>query len=392
MTQLPDGRVMVAGGTVYLNDGSGYASDALSYTVEILDSSAGAWEMATDMTTLRQDVAISALQDGSVVAFGGTNRGDKFGDGLNTAERWDPETLEWSPIREQMWRGVLGGDAITCANGSVLLAGSDAGGLIYDPASQTFSGSHAIAPMTTSHGTSFALVALQNGSLLAAGGFDGNRNLRRAEIYMPAPQNEWVRLDDLNYERPGAAAAVMQNGSVLVVGASDRSAWSLTAELWDPSTWRCYNSNEDGSCDTRSCHRTDDGSGVDLKTCQESCGPPSSGAPSFRCVQDKCVELPGAVGTSRDACKAICGPDRALPCGTAADFELISGSVTAECCDEATESCSAGLPTTCNAGCSAALLPASAACTARGGYLSEPANSDLKTIFEQAVARCTGGH
>lgn len=396
MTQLPDGRVMVAGGTVFLNDGSGYVSYDLSNTVEILDSSASAWEIAAEMTTPRQNVAISALQDGSVVAFGGTNRGDKFAGGLETAERWDPDTLSWSPVHEKMWRGVYGGQAVTCANGSVLLAGSDAGGLIYDPASQSFSGSHAVAPMTTTSRGTFGLVALQNGSLLAAGGFDGNNDLRRAEIYMPAPQNEWVRLADMNYERPGAAATVLQNASVLVVGASDRSAWSLTAELWDPSTWRCYNSagatDVHGSCDTRSCHRTDDGSGVDLQTCQESCGPPSSGAPSFRCVQDQCVELPGAVGTSRDACEAICGPDRALPCDTAADFELISTSVTAECCDEATESCSAGLPATCNAGCSAVLLPANAACTAQGDYLSEPANSGLKTVFEQAVARCTGGH
>jgi hypothetical protein len=223
MTMLTDGRVMVAGGVVYRNDNSGYSSDSLSRTVEILDPDTGTWTDAAQMAVPRQGVALAGLPDGSAAAFGGTNHADQWGSGLKTAERWDPTTQTWAPIAAQMWRGFGSGvQAVTCANGSVLVLGSF-GGTVFEPDSQTFSGS--VAQMTVNRGSSFGLAALRNGSLIAAGGFDGDKNLRSAEIYMPAPVNVWVRLHQMNYERAGAAATTLDNSSVLVVGASDEASW-----------------------------------------------------------------------------------------------------------------------------------------------------------------------
>ena len=42
--------------------------------------------------------------------------------------------------------------------------------------------------------------------------------------------------------------------------------------------------------------------------------------------------------------------------------------ITAECCDEPSETCEDGYPTTCNTGCAAVLLPARASCEA--GFLA----------------------
>jgi hypothetical protein len=54
--------------------------------------------------------------------------------------------------------------------------------------------------------------------------------------------------------------------------------------------------------------------------------------------------------------------------------------VNAECCDELTEHCSSGIPSTCNQGCSEVFLPFWALCAGHYGHLA-PA-------FEGIVARC----
>lgn len=58
---------------------------------------------------------------------------------------------------------------------------------------------------------------------------------------------------------------------------------------------RCFSDGVGLSCNTSTCQRSNDGTGVDLRTCQEACGAPQGGAPHYRCVQGQCVELPGAI-------------------------------------------------------------------------------------------------
>ena len=73
-------------------------------------------------------------------------------------------------------------------------------------------------------------------------------------------------------------------------------------------------------------------------------------------------------------------------CATLNDYSTIAKDVTAECCDE--ESCASGLPTTCDAGCAAVLLPAEKACAVRGGWFTRPQNTQIKTIYHKAAALC----
>jgi hypothetical protein len=87
-------------------------------------------------------------------------------------------------------------------------------------------------------------------------------------------------------------------------------------------------------------------------------------------------------------------PATGLPtCSTSAELTALSDQVTTVCC---AEQCTGGLPTVCDAGCSAVLLPFRAACTA--GYLSSmPMGSVIVSQINQAAALCTasgnsGGH
>ena len=75
-----------------------------------------------------------------------------------------------------------------------------------------------------------------------------------------------------------------------------------------------------------------------------------------------------------------------LKCATLNDYNTLAKDVTAECCDE--ESCTTGLPTTCDAGCAAVLLPAEKACTLEGGWFTRPQNTQTKAIYHKAAALC----
>ena len=370
MVTLADGRVMAAGGTVYLNDGSGYTSDKLAATVEILDPTTGVWEPTAEMTAPRQAVILAALPDGSAVAIGGTNRGDSYGDGLKTAERWDPSTQVWTAIGQQVTRGLNGGQAVTLTNGSVLVYGRySERTFIYDPATQTFKGGN--AQMSITRGSSFGLAALHNGSIIAAGGYSGSSNLGSAEIYMPT-ENKWVQIHDMNYVRAGATATTLKNSSVLVIGASDSSAWSQTAELWDSSTWRCFSNTslpaaDGGSCGMLTCQRTTDGSGIDLKSCQEACGPPplkicqglntcQNGGTCVIEPPDSPQTVAGGGGSRRRRRQLQNDPKNPGFCALQ-DMTQRTAEVNAHCCGSDDGTCSGGIPTTCDAGCAAVFIP-----------------------------------
>eukprot|EP01052_Picozoa_sp_SAG31_P030040 SAG31_NODE_3046_length_4750_cov_4.985594_2_plen_236_part_00 len=76
------------------------------------------------------------------------------------------------------------------------------------------------------------------------------------------------------------------------------------------------------------------------------------------------------------------------PCDTSDDFTARAAEVTAECCDEPTESCAGGYPNTCNAGCAAVLLPVRDSCVA--GYLSTggPVAQALAQALDSGAAAC----
>ena len=59
---------------------------------------------------------------------------------------------------------------------------------------------------------------------------------------------------------------------------------------------------------------------------------------------------------------------------------MMDFAVTAECCDEPTESCSGGKPSSCNTGCAAVLLPFFADC---GAALGKAQHS-----YDDVVAQC----
>jgi hypothetical protein len=180
MNTLPDGRVLVAGGA-----GGGAST-------EIYDPVTRTWSLGANMNVLRTRFASVTLLDGRVLVAGGRNGNTS----LASAEVYDSATGIWS------------------------LTGS----------------------MTTPRDW-LSMVRLADGRVLAAGGLDLNRSpadaaLSSAEIYTPAT-GTWTATSDMSAKRWGFALVALPDGRVLAAGGANARSecqFSPTSEVFDPAT------------------------------------------------------------------------------------------------------------------------------------------------------------
>ena len=138
-------------------------------------------------------------------------------------------------------------------------------------------------------------------------------------------------------------------------------------------------------------------------------------------ASDACCEFPGvaAADGDTDGCpdawendgvcdRALCTHGDVHDCeGTApsqptdlctnyAAFAAHLGAINSECCDQAEEDCSTGMPMICNRGCAGVLIPTIAACS---GFLGSPdagkSGVGVLAQLNAAAQRCSesgGGH
>jgi uncharacterized protein DUF6603/galactose oxidase-like protein len=171
---LPGGKVLVAGGLL----ATGRGESALAYC-EVYDPATGEWTPTGGMLVPRSGHQATPLPDGTVLVTGGDAPGVLIGrrysaGSLRTAERYDPQTGTWTPVRD-----LPGGRgrhrAVLLRTGHVLVAGGATGpghgtgfrnAIIYDPAADTWT--H-VGPLATGR-AGFAVAELADGRILAAGG------------------------------------------------------------------------------------------------------------------------------------------------------------------------------------------------------------------------------
>ena len=129
-------------------------------------------------------------------------------------------------------------------NGKVLVVGGDsggqllAGGEIYDPATNSWSGAAGMITARQRH----AATLLPNGKVLVVGGLDqggfyvGGNALASAEVYDPAT-NTWSSAASLTTGRHRPTATLLANGIVLVVGGTASDGTVLASgELYTAAT------------------------------------------------------------------------------------------------------------------------------------------------------------
>ena len=218
-TLLGDGRVLVAGG---------YTDESRPAGAEITDPLTNAWSTASQMRTKRYGHAAVRLADGTVLVTGGYGS-NAYGDAtcLEDAELYDPATNSWEPVA-----AMAGSRAYHTASllrdGRMLVAGgsSSAGRVstaeIFDPVSKTWEDAGAPGHFYVRH----TATVLDDGRVLLAGGTAGTET----DLYDPA-LNLWAGGPSLSTPREGASATLLTDGRVLLAGGYDID-WTPTTELY----------------------------------------------------------------------------------------------------------------------------------------------------------------
>lgn len=226
-TGLPDGRVLVTGGSPSIMSGSAAVS-----TAELYDPASGAWSPAAAMSTARAGHTATLLPGGRVLVAGGSDGG---AGSLASAEVYDPATNSWSPTGS-MTTARAYGTATSLPDGRVLVAGGNlatATAELYNPATGTWSSAGNMVLERVLH----TATLLGNGSVLVAGGrSSGGGATWSAELY-DIGTNTWSLTANMSQLRAAHAAAPLPDGRVLVAG-SDTGP-PASAELYNPgpNTW-----------------------------------------------------------------------------------------------------------------------------------------------------------
>lgn len=266
---LPDGRVMVIGGSGARNLRS----------VELYDPASGEWAATGSLAEERRGgIAATVLRDGRVLVTGGGT--PALGIALSLAEAWDPATGVWQRV-SPMLIGRTGHAATLFPDGRVLVVGGAAAAYseIYDPVQDRWSLGPTQPPRHKDTADVFAPVAdarlvtagisvwnarlqfegpnkpglrvwrtenapapLPDGRLLIAGGALGADLVRHAEVYDPATGTS-ADTGPLQARRQQHRSFLLPGGDVLVL--AGKGAWTdkgefgegvLPAERWDHGT------------------------------------------------------------------------------------------------------------------------------------------------------------
>src|SRR5713226_1557191 len=235
MLVLPDGRVMVNGGTLQYDPFHGQPRSA------IYDPATGQFVDVQNMAHGRWYPTVTTLGDGSFMTFSGL---DEVGN-TNAAVEIYTVGSGWSQQFNAGWTPPLYPRMHLLPNGTVFYSGSTQQSSIFDPSTHTWALNVAITNYTGTRGYgSSVLLPLTPGNaykpkVLILGG--GNPSTATTEIIdLSAANPSWAFGPSMSQPRIQMNATILPNGKVLALGGSlndeDLNTASLNADLYDPNT------------------------------------------------------------------------------------------------------------------------------------------------------------
>jgi len=199
---LPDGRVLVLGGTSTSAEGTAGA--------DIYDPATNSFTPTADMGVSRKGFALATLPNGEILVAGGN--GGNWSLPRESAELFDPESETWRPVEAPLIERTEG-SAITLEGGEVLLYEWENTGELFDPTGESWSAAGESANAVIGG----ANVRLPDGRVLLTGGCEcGPNPVNKAQIYTPATQTEETGLEfgdqPVGYRSPVLYATVENVG------------------------------------------------------------------------------------------------------------------------------------------------------------------------------------
>jgi len=207
----------------------------------------GTFAYTGSLNTARYDHTATPLPSGEVLVTGGLGVNGNY-TSLSSAELYDPKKGKWI-VTGRMSVGRTGFSATLLSNGQVLVAGGSdyqircyANAELYNPATGQWTLTGSMSQPRCLHGATL----LPDGSVLVSGGVNSLYDFSRptvsgAEIYNPNT-GTWTATSSLNVSRASAATLLLQNGQVLAAGGynntgnNNPNTYLASAELYDPST------------------------------------------------------------------------------------------------------------------------------------------------------------
>jgi N-acetylneuraminic acid mutarotase len=232
---LDSGKVLVAGGMAPDADPAS-STGAYTRSAELYNPATNTWTATGDMAAARFQPTMTVLPDGRVLVAGGS--GGDAASPLASAEIYDPSTGSWDTVAPMSVARAMA-TATLLKDGKVLVAGGYdgtgelAGAEVYDAVHNTWSPTGSLADGRDSA----TATELQNGDVLLAGGDGGDgHTLASAEVY-DAGKGTWHAAASMAAARQTAAAALLDDGTVLVTGGDDAAAGTVlgSAEVYNPS-------------------------------------------------------------------------------------------------------------------------------------------------------------
>ncbi len=228
-TLLADGRILFTGGF----DGATALSSA-----ELFDPATGAFTATTGaMIHARQNHASALLPDGRVLLLGGS---DSAGNQLASAEVFDPATGAFTALASTLAEARESATATALPNGDVLVTGGAGPGAATIASAELFQagafGTRSF-PMRSAR-TRHTATLLPSGEVLLSGGFDGFNPLGTAELYTggSTASSFTPTSGSLATAREQHTATLLAGGKVLLAGGAAGATPISGAELFDPAT------------------------------------------------------------------------------------------------------------------------------------------------------------
>ena len=233
MAILPDGRPLIAGGTLQYDPFHGETQAA------VYDPATNSFTNVQSMAVGRWYPTATVMGDGRVMLFSGL---DVNGNTTRAVEFFSAAS-GWSPPVNAPWTPPLYPRMTVLPNGQVFYSGPGAGSALFDPGTQTWTQNvaHTNYGGSRNYGTTVLLPLTPANnykpSVMIMGG--ASPSTATTEIIdMSQPTPAWAFGPSMSQPRIEMNATILPSGKVLALGGSlndeQNSSASLNADLYDP--------------------------------------------------------------------------------------------------------------------------------------------------------------